>query len=76
MANELREVGYMMPATGTVVYVPSADSIQSTVCASPGCGALHVFLMDHLQQPFAEMALSEEVLEGMLARLREGKHGN
>jgi len=67
MANELNEVAYQMPS-GELVYVPSATSVATTLCDS--CDALHVFLLDQVDQPIAEMALGEATLVGMLAKVR------
>jgi hypothetical protein len=71
MSNDVQEVGYVNPS-GTVTMVPSATSVRMGMCDDPDCGAIHLFLLDQADQPFAEATLSRELIQKFIAGEAEG----
>ena len=71
MSNDAAEVGYIHPS-GTVTPVPSAASVRMGMCDDPDCGAIHLFLLDQADQPFAEATLSRELIQKFIAGEAEG----
>ena len=60
MSNDIDEVGYQHPTTGTVHFVPSANRVELVECSDDNCPHIHVFLLDKMNQPIAEATFSRE----------------
>ena len=75
MANDIHEVGYVYRPTGIVTMVPSAHEVELVDCADVRCDHVHIFLKDHMGQPFAECTLTERFCREIVAFYikREGR---
>lgn len=71
MANDMGEVGYVHQRTGTVVWVPSAHTVEVRRCDDTSCEHMHLFLMDQNGQPIAEAAVTEEFAQRLVSGARQ-----
>lgn len=60
MSNDIDEVIYVHPETGTQVPVPSSHSTILMRCGDRDCGHVHIFLLDKMKQPIAEATLTQD----------------